>query len=185
MAEVRYFDGAGDHTEECLEIVRSLAGKYKNIVVATTSGGTGLKFAERLAKKNNLVVITHSAGFGGPNKNDWDEEKLEKIRKLGAKVHTATILTSSIERSLSDARQGTYPAIIIADTYRTFGQGTKVAVEIVMMATDAGLIPEGDDVLSVAGTGRGADTVLVVRSATSRRFLDLKIREILAKPREW
>ncbi len=52
-----------------------------------------------------------------------------------------------------------------------------------MMAADAGLIPEGEEVIAVAGTGRGADTVAVLRAAPSKRFLDLKVLEILAKPR--
>ncbi|MBT9537472.1 MAG: hypothetical protein IVZ94_05020 [Nitrospirae bacterium] len=52
-----------------------------------------------------------------------------------------------------------------------------------MMAADAGLIPEEEEVLAVAGTGRGADTVMVIKSAVSKRFLDLKALEILAKPR--
>ncbi len=185
MAEVRHFEKAGDHTEECIKIAEGVAGKYKHLVVATTSGETGLKFAGRLAGKTNLVVITHSAGFSGPNKNDWDEEKLGKIRMLGAKTHTATILTSSLERSLRDSYQGAYPTAVIADTLRTLGQGVKVAAEIVMMAADAGLIPEGEDVVAVAGTGHGADTVIIAKSAASRRFLNLKVREILAKPRDW
>jgi len=38
-------------------------------------------------------------------------------------------------------------------------------------------------VIAVAGTGYGADTVMVIKSAASKRFLDLKVLEILAKPR--
>jgi hypothetical protein len=52
-----------------------------------------------------------------------------------------------------------------------------------MMAVDAGLIPEGEEVISVAGTARGSDSVLIIRSAASKRFLDLRVLEILAKPR--
>ena len=52
-----------------------------------------------------------------------------------------------------------------------------------MMAADAGLIPEGEEIVAVAGTGKGADTVLLVRSAVSKRFFDLKVLEVLAKPR--
>jgi hypothetical protein len=52
-----------------------------------------------------------------------------------------------------------------------------------MMAADAGLIPEGEEVLAIAGTAWGSDTVMVVRSAASKRFFDLKVLEILAKPR--
>ena len=54
---------------------------------------------------------------------------------------------------------------------------------MIMMAADAGLVPEGEDIVTVAGTGRGADTVSVIRAAASKRFLDLKVLEILAKPR--
>jgi len=53
----------------------------------------------------------------------------------------------------------------------------------VMMAADAGLIPEAEEVIAVAGTARGADTVCIIKSAASKRFLDLKVLEILAKPR--
>ena len=52
-----------------------------------------------------------------------------------------------------------------------------------MMAADGGLIPEQEEVIAVAGTGRGADTVIIVQGAASKRFLDLKILEIIAKPR--
>ncbi|MEM2970188.1 MAG: hypothetical protein QXR63_04550 [Candidatus Bathyarchaeia archaeon] len=59
----------------------------------------------------------------------------------------------------------------------------KVAVEIVLMAADAGLIPVDKEVIAIAGTGTGADTAIVVQPAYSRKFLDLKIKEIIAKPR--
>ena len=65
-----------------------------------------------------------------------------------------------------------------------FGQGMKVCVEIVAMAGDAGLIPIGD-VIAVAGTGRGADTVVVVAANSTNRLFDIKIREILAKPKNF
>jgi len=62
------------------------------------------------------------------------------------------------------------------------GEGTKVCVEIVLMAADAGLIPVDKDVIAIAGTGRGADTALRIKPANAARFFDLKIREVLAKP---
>ncbi|MHA2427903.1 MAG: hypothetical protein ACXADB_07765 [Candidatus Hermodarchaeia archaeon] len=62
------------------------------------------------------------------------------------------------------------------------GQGTKVCVEIVAMACDAGLVQSDKAVLAIAGTGRGADTVLLIKSANSRRFFDLKILDVIAKP---
>jgi len=66
---------------------------------------------------------------------------------------------------------------------RLFGEGMKVAVEIVAMAADAGLIPVDRDVIAIAGTGRGADTAIVIRPANSKNLFDMTIREIIAKPR--
>jgi uncharacterized protein len=73
---------------------------------------------------------------------------------------------------------------VIADTLRMFGQGVKVAVEIVAMASDANLLPVAD-VIAVAGTGRGADTCILVAANSSNLFFDIKVREILAKPRDF
>jgi hypothetical protein len=59
----------------------------------------------------------------------------------------------------------------------------KVAVECVLMAADAGLLEMEGEVVSVAGTDRGADTAIVCKPAYARTFLELEIREVLAKPR--
>jgi len=59
----------------------------------------------------------------------------------------------------------------------------KAAVEIVAMAADAGLIPADKEVLSIAGTGKGADTAIIVQPANSTRIFDMTVKEIIAKPR--
>jgi hypothetical protein len=65
---------------------------------------------------------------------------------------------------------------------RVFGQGTKVVCEIALMAADAGLVRTDEDVVVIGGTGRGADTVVVLRPVNSTDFFDLKVKEILCKP---
>jgi len=62
------------------------------------------------------------------------------------------------------------------------GQGTKVCVEITLMAMDAGLIPPNQDVVAVGGTGSGADTALRIKPANAAKFFDLRIKEVIAKP---
>jgi len=185
--KVIYFEKPGrENTADCLEIVKKTLKKenYKHVVVASTSGDTGLLFSEMLRDYSvHLVVVTHSAGFKEPNTIEMPEETRRKIETNGAKVFTGSMLTHSLETSLASKFGGSYPTLIIANSLRRFGEGTKVCCEIVMMATDAGLIPEGEEVLAVAGTARGADTVLVIKSAASKRFLDLRVLEILAKPR--
>ena len=63
--------------------------------------------------------------------------------------------------------------------------GVKVGIECAIMAADAGLVRTDEDVIAVAGTGSGADAAIVVRPVNSQDFFDLKVKEILCKPREW
>jgi len=72
---------------------------------------------------------------------------------------------------------------LIAHTLYCFSQGMKVAVEITVMAADANLISPEEEVIAIAGTDQGADTAIVVKSAYSTNFFDLKIKEIVAMPR--
>lgn len=185
IRHVEYFEKAGGHNSpRCLEIVEGLVGEgFSHVVVATTHGDTGLLFARRLkGKKVNLVAVTHNVGFGEPNKDDCPPEARREMETLGVRIFTGTILTRSIETAFMKKHQGLYPTYIVAETLRLFGQGIKVAVEIVMEACDAGLVPEGTDVVAVAGTGRGADTVAVIKAHPSNRFLDVRVRQVLAKP---
>ena len=71
---------------------------------------------------------------------------------------------------------------IVANTLRVLGQGLKVVCELCLMAADAGLIRTDEDVISVGGTDRGADTAAVIKPANVAHFFDLRIRCILCKP---
>ena len=93
-------------------------------------------------------------------------------------------LGDGVGSAFSDKYGGRVPEEIVRDTLYRFCQGMKVAVECVLMAADAGLLDLQQEVVAVAGTGTGADTAIVCRPATPRKFLDLEIREILAKPRK-
>ncbi len=182
-----YFEKPGrDNTGDCVSVVKEAVNEhgYKHLVLATTTGDTALAMGGALQGAGmNIVAVTHSAGFKEPNTTGLNLETREKIASLGVKVFTGPMLTHSLETSLNQKFSGVYPTMIIAQSLKRFGEGSKVALEIVMMAADSGLIPEGEEVLAVAGTARGADTVLLVRSAVSKRFLELRVLEILAKPR--
>jgi hypothetical protein len=71
----------------------------------------------------------------------------------------------------------------MAFTLRVFGQGTKVSIEIALMAADAGLIPTQEPCVSIGGTDQGADTAILLIPAHAQNFFDLRVLEILAKPR--
>jgi hypothetical protein len=184
--EVWYFPRVGpDNTQACLELLeKAVADGFRHVVAASTSGESGVAAARRLAgKKVNLVVVGHSVGFKGPNIDEFQEHHYQEITRLGGKVLKATILTHSLETSIADQFKGSAPTLLIANTLRRLGQGLKVCCEIVMEAVDAGLIPEGEEVVATAGTARGWDTVCLIRAAASKRFLQLSVLEIWAKPR--
>jgi hypothetical protein len=63
------------------------------------------------------------------------------------------------------------------------GQGMKVAVEVAMMAADAGLLPTDGEALALGGAGEGADTALVVTPRCSAEFFGLCVHEVVCLPR--
>ncbi len=184
---VTYFEKPGtDNTAACLEIVKNTLkeSNCKHIVVASTAGDTGVTFAEELKDKGlNIVIVTHSSGFKEPNTLELTNEARDRIQGAGATIYTGTMITHSLETALAQKFSGVYPTLLVAQTLRIFGQGMKVCCEMIMMAADAGLIPEGEEIITVAGTGKGADTIAIIRAAASKRFLELKILEVPAKPR--
>ena len=180
-----YFEKPGkENTETVLKLVKRYAETkgIRDIVVASTTGETGEK-ASRILKGFNVVVVTHHFGFREPGIHELLEENRKKILKNGAKIFTATHALSGVERAIRKQFETIMPLELIAHTLRLFSEGTKVCVEIVIMAVDAGLIPEGTEVIAMAGSGHGTDTALVIKSASASRFFDLEIREVIAKPR--
>lgn len=164
-----------------LERARELG--LKDIVIASATG-----YSANLClghKEMNIVCVTHQAGFKKPGEIEMDAAIRRRLEEGGIKVLTTTHLLAGLDRALRFAFQGIYPAEIIANTLRLFGQGTKVAVEVAGMALDAGLIPAGVDIIALGGSNEGVDTALVLQPAHSQDFFATRIREIICKPREF
>jgi hypothetical protein len=182
-----YFESHGKlNTDAVLNYVKEYAQSVgvENIVVASSAGETGVK-ASAVFKGMHVVIVTHFCGFKEPGKHELTEQNRKLILENGAQILTATHALSSVERAIRRELGGVQPLELIAHTLRRMGEGTKVCVEITMMAADAGLIPVDKDVIAIAGSGGGADTALLIKPANASRFFDLKIREIIAKPREF
>ncbi|MGQ9499452.1 MAG: pyruvate kinase alpha/beta domain-containing protein [Dissulfurimicrobium sp.] len=178
------------NTSQTIEILKESVKKYhiNQVVVASTFGDTGLAVAREFTRELdghilNLVVVTHNTGFREPGQIEMSVERRREIEDLGAKVYTGTMAFRNIGAAIR-GKQGYSQEDLIANTLRLFGQGVKVCVEIALMASDAGLLTP-DDCLAMAGTGRGADTVALIKPMPSNRLFDLKVRAILAKPMEW
>ncbi len=181
-----YFDKPGPaNTEAVLQCAfeRGKALGLKEVVVASTKGTTALKAAEVFAGFR-VTAVTYHCGFKAPFECVMEVDIRKDLEKRGVRVVMATHALSGLERSLSKKHSGIYPVLVIADTLRLFGQGTKVAVEVSIMAADAGAL-SGADIVSIGGTGRGADTALVLKPANQSDLFDLRIRETVCKPRDF
>jgi hypothetical protein len=187
IRKVTYFNEAGkQNTDALLRLVKEYVEKedIRDIVVASTTGETGAK-ASKIFKGYDIVTVTHCFGFREPGKIELKDEFKREILANGAKIFTSVHALSSVERAIRKDFGTLQPLELIANTLRLMGEGTKVCVEITLMAADAGLIPVDKDVIVIAGTGRGADTALRMQPANSGRFFDLKVKEVIAKPRNF
>jgi len=187
--EVLYFEKGGpQHTDKALEIAKKYADKFgiKEIVIASTTGMTAQKAKIIFdLEKFKLIIVTHSYYFGGPDKRqEFPEDLIEELRKDGLIVFSATHALGSVERSIRMSLKQWAPVEIMAKFLReNFSQGTKVCMEIATMVADAGLISNlDDDIICVGGTGRGADTVCLIKPMTTSLFHQLRVKAILAKP---
>jgi len=172
------------NTEAVFEAVakRAAAMTLGRIVVATCSGRTALAARKALPAGLKIIAVTHVTGFRDPDIQELKEENRNELLARGVAVLTSAHAFGSVGRGIRN-KVGAYQVDeIMACTLRMFGQGTKVAIEIALMAADAGLIRTDEDVIAIGGTKDGADTALVIRPATSAHCLDLKIREIICKP---
>lgn len=182
--KIVYFDKPGaDNTEEVLRIARKRVRELgiKTAIVATTVGDTAV-LATQVLKGIKVIAVTHSAGFKAPNTQEITEENYNKIVKRGGIVFTATHLFSGVTAAWRKQFDTYLIGDIVANTLRMLGQGMKVVVEITAMAADAGLVRTDEDVIVIAGTGRGADYAVVLRPVNSNALFDLRIKEILCKP---
>ena len=182
-----YFAKAGEqNTDTLLEVVKKYVEKedIKDIVVASTTGQTGAKAAE-MFKGRNVVIVTHYFGFKEPGKSELQDEYERRILANGAAIFAGTHALSSAERAVRKEFGTIQPLELMANVLRLMGEGTKVCVEISLMAADAGLIPADEDIIAIGGTGRGADTALRIHPANAGKFFDLKIIQVIAKPHDF
>ena len=188
MLSCHYFTNPGpDNTQATLEAARERAKKLriKKIVISSCSGETAFRALDLFGKGFSLVIVTHATGFKKPDYQELAENDRERLLDRGVSVLTAQHAFGGVGRAFRN-KTGTYQIDeVIAYTLRTFGQGTKVAVEIALMAADAGLIRTDEDVISIAGTANGVDTALLLKPAHTQNFFDLMVREIICKPADF
>ncbi|MFQ6118842.1 MAG: pyruvate kinase alpha/beta domain-containing protein [Methanosarcinales archaeon] len=185
---ILYFERPGEqNTKEVVRAVkkRAMELNIKHVVVASTTGATGIEVAEAF-KDTNVKVIIVTNHYGFVQKGEWlvEEDNLKKLQDLDATVMTQTHALSGVERSLSNKLGGASRVETIAEVIKSlFGIGFKVAIEITIMASDSGAIPVDKEVIAIGGTRSGADVAVVIQPANANNFFKMQIREIIAMPR--
>lgn len=211
------FDTPGPcNTEKVIEIAASArASRWRRVVVASVTGASALKAARSIRDKK-IVCVTCPQGMHweiaqmrtGPFaeiaelaaiRDEWIRRGLDRVpMEIDAGTRTA------LEESGVSIVRGTIPFFgpsfsmrlhmnhtnsldVVAKTLELISTGTLVCLESVLMAVDAGSIPEGEEVMALAGTERGLDTAWTIRSSSSATLFHpqkgARFIELLAKPR--
>jgi len=176
------------NAEKVVEIVRDYlrAHPIRHVIVASSWGRTAVNLAKALEdnlEDLNLVVVTLSKGWERFSKIEFDPENRQFLEARGIPILTSThSLTCAVSWALHRRYKGMPETHLVADVLHLFSQGTSTCVEVSLMAADAGLVPEGENALVIGGTNGWADTVLLLRLATTPYFFNTRILKILAKP---
>ncbi|MGB4402323.1 MAG: pyruvate kinase alpha/beta domain-containing protein [Bacillota bacterium] len=173
------------NTVDTLKIALEACRKHGigHIVTASNTGATVRKALELGASGLSVICVTHHVGFSEPGVDEMPEDERRYLSSQGVRILTTTHVLAGVDRGLRRKFGGVYPAEIIANALRMISQGLKVCVEISIMALDAGLVPYGKPIIAVGGSRSGADTAAVIVPEHSHNVFDLKVHEILCKPR--
>jgi hypothetical protein len=178
-ARITYFEAPGaENTAATLALAKERAEEVgaRHVIVASTTGGTAREALRVFAGSSvKLVVVPHHRGFRDQER--FDMAVAAELEREGHRVHWGTMLFHT------DELYGVGVGTALANMLRTFGQGMKVCLEILMMATDGSAVDRGETLVVVAGTGRGADTAILATASSSNRIREVRVHEILCKPR--
>ena len=182
-----YFNRPGPANTEALlahAVKRAVEGGISKIVIASGTGQTVEAACKHFdPSKFQLIAVSQVVGFKGPDHQQLSEETRASMEDKGVKVLTAAHALGGVGRGVRN-KVGSYQVDeIMAYTLRMLGQGVKVGLEISFMAADRGWVRTDEEVMTIAGTGRGADTAMIVKPSTSAYCLEAKVKEIVAKPR--
>jgi hypothetical protein len=189
--EIVYYEKAGaQNTDDTIRLAvkRATELDIKYAVVASTSGETGLKAAKAFKGTGvKVIAVGHHVGFSRPGVREMEEPYVKELKAMGATIVEQTHALSGVERSITRRLGGASRVESIAEALRTLiSVGTKVCVEISVMAADGGHVPvDGKtEIIAIGGTWNGADTACVILPAHANNFFDLHVLEIICMPRD-
>ena len=202
------------NTDETINVLQEAKQELEFLVVASVTGESAVKAAERIKNRKIICVTCPQGMFWEVNamnadlflkipelkarRDEWAKRRLErvplsitdekkvKLKALGVETVRGTIPLFGPSFSMRLHLHKTTSLDIVAKTLELISPGTLVCMEAVLMATDAGIIPEGELVYACAGTEMGLDTAWIVKSSASANMFHptkgFRFVELLAKP---
>jgi len=158
-----YFNKKGkENTEATLKLAKKVAVEegIDDIILASTTGYTAEK-AMKICAGLKLIVV-------GIERSNFSSELIKRLESDENKVY------------FSDEEEYDYPEDM-KTAFRRFSQGTKVAVEVTVIAAKKNAVKVGKKIIAIAGTHEGSDTALVIDAAED--FNNIVIEELICKPR--
>jgi hypothetical protein len=202
------------NTDEVVAIAKDASSKVDYVVIASITGDSAVKIAEKIRDKK-IVCVTCPQGMHWQvtemnsgvfaeipelrkKRDEWSKKGFEtvpmnitpenrnKLAKLNVEIVRGTIPLFGPSFSMRLHLKKTTALDIVAKTLELISPGTLVCMETVLMATDAGAIPEEKLVLACAGTEMGLDTAWILKSCASANLFHptkgFRFVELLAKP---
>ncbi len=202
------------NTDETIEVLKNASQPLEFLVVASVTGDSAVKAAGCIKNRKVICVTCPQGMFWEVNainadlfdkipelrarREEWSKKRLDrvplsvteenkaKLDELGVPIVRGTIPLFGPSFSMRLHLRKTTSLDIVAKTLELISPGTLVCMETVLMATDAGLVPEGELVYACAGTEMGLDTAWIVKSSASATMFHptkgFRFVELLAKP---
>lgn len=160
---IRFFDEPGPQNTGAL--IEAVKGRIKRsgieyAVVASESGNTAVKVAEALSEFGvKIVCVAAYAGLrlAWPESGKWPSitgETREKLEDLGVKIVEETpYIFKGVTFDAQFLGRAAPSWAIHEFLSRTMGYGFKTALEVAMIAAEAGAVPIDKEVIAIAGTG--------------------------------
>ena len=189
VKSMRYFKEAGiKNTDETLKLAKERAKELgiKNIIVTSTTGLSAEKAMNVFKNLNiNLIVV-------GMQKDRFSENVQNHLKQKGHHLLFPSDFKQPIPGKIPH-----YANVML----RRFCEGMRAAIHIALMVVDLDLVPEREELIAIAGTGRGTsipyeggggvDVAIVIAPTKSNDFFKSKvlkddrrqIREVLCRPR--
>ncbi|MCW4010101.1 MAG: hypothetical protein NWF05_05725 [Candidatus Bathyarchaeota archaeon] len=212
---MRVFERAGPvNTSQVVDAAADAAARVDSVVVASVTGESAVKVAQKIRDKK-VVCVTCPQGMSWQVNNMGEDvfaeipelrqrrdawvrrgleevpmcitqENQQKLKELKVEVVRGTIPLFGPSFSMRSHLQKTTALDVMAKTLELISTGTLVCMETVLMATDAGIIPQHKRVLTCAGTEMGLDTAWITRNCPSAQLFHptegFRFLECLAKP---